>query len=106
MPIISVVNQKGGVAKTTVVANLAASLDALNKRVLVVDIDPQANLTETLYTKDEGAKTIHLLFEESPYLEPDLISPTRFPNVFILPSSLRCPRLNLFQAVWYRRRCV
>jgi chromosome partitioning protein len=45
MKIVSVVNQKGGVAKTTTCANLGASLAARGSRVLLVDLDPQANLT-------------------------------------------------------------
>ena len=43
--VIAVVNQKGGVAKTTTVANLAAALAARGRRVLAVDCDPQASLT-------------------------------------------------------------
>jgi chromosome partitioning protein len=56
--IIAVANQKGGVGKTTTTANLGASLTELNRRVLLVDMDPQGNLTAAFGLEKQAERTI------------------------------------------------
>src|SRR5688572_21489463 len=90
--IFAVTNQKGGVGKTTTVLNLGAYLASHKKSVLLVDIDPQANLTSGIgmidYSrKSEGKKTSYniLVGEENPL---DVIQKTKVDNLYILPSSI------------------
>jgi chromosome partitioning protein len=75
MQVLAVVNQKGGVGKTTVTLGLAAAASLAGRRVLVVDLDPQANATTGLGVFDPAHTVDHILAEERPGSSADVAVP-------------------------------
>ena len=89
MEIISVINQKGGVGKTTTVINLAAGLSQLKKKILVIDLDPQGNATTGLglSNMDNSSDTIYGVLNGSKEIS-QVIKKTQFDNLDIITSNV------------------
>jgi len=87
--IISVVNQKGGVGKTTTAVNLSTALVAINKKVLLIDLDPQGNLSTGLGINSENRKinAYDLIMVEKISIEKASIK-TKIPYLDIVPSGI------------------
>ena len=85
--VISIANEKGGVAKTTTTLSMGGALVEMGKKVLLVDLDPQANLTLSLGidTDKKVLSLVNLFLEKKP--ADDAILPTQVNNLFIFPSN-------------------
>ncbi|MDP6963955.1 MAG: ParA family protein, partial [Planctomycetota bacterium] len=88
MHILSIINQKGGVGKTTSVANIGAALAKFGHKVLLVDLDPQAHLSISFDRMPEpGEPSVYtLLMNQHSFV--DVIQPTQTENLFIAPTNL------------------
>jgi chromosome partitioning protein len=85
--VIAVANQKGGVGKTTTAVNVAACLASIGRRILLIDIDPQANATSGLgLEKTEGDSAYGPLLGEGTFAEK--IKPTAFERLSVIPSEV------------------
>ena len=84
--IVALANQKGGVGKTTTAINLGASVAACERRVLLVDLDPQANATSGIGVIEADPSMYDVLIENMPLRE--IIRPTEIPTLHLAPSSV------------------
>ena len=97
--IISIINQKGGVGKTTTVINLAAGLSMKGKKILVIDLDPQGNATTglglsnaassdtTIYSVLNGNKKISEVIKHTNFENLNLVSRLKLPETVVEPLS-------------------
>lgn len=82
---MAIINQKGGSGKTTTSVNLAAALGEQGRRVLVVDLDPQASATHWYDVEDPGRGISNIFISQTPLLE--LVRATAVLGVAVVPSS-------------------
>jgi len=87
MKIVAIANQKGGVGKTTTAVNLGVALAEKKRRVLLIDLDPQANATSALGMQEVEGESIYEPLVGGTSIA-DKILPTRVDNLFIIPADL------------------
>lgn len=86
--IISLVNQKGGVGKTTTSINLSAALAYLGKKVLLIDLDPQGNATTGVgVNKGDIARSVHDVITGRCEVVEAIVR-TKFKGLYLLPATI------------------
>jgi chromosome partitioning protein len=105
MSIVSVINQKGGVAKTTTSLNVAAQWAKAGKKVLLIDLDPQASATKAIFGSDEFDHSIYdIIIEKLPPEKAVQRSPVF--DIDVIPSEIMVSGVDIQIAAHYGRERI
>lgn len=89
---------KGGVGKTTTIANIGAGLSRLDKKVVMLDTDMGLrNLDVVMGMEDQIQYNLIDLLENQCRLKQALIKDKRYPNLYMIPAALRCKRFGIMK---------
>lgn len=105
MSIVSVINQKGGVAKTTTALNVAASWASQGKRVLLIDLDPQSSATRAIFADRDFEKTIYDVVMGQAATEDVIVSSQSF-DIDVIPAEIMLSGIDMQLAAHFGREQI
>ena len=105
MPIVSVINQKGGVAKTTTAVNVAASWAKSGHKILLIDLDPQSSATKSIFGDRDFEKTIYDVVMGKIQAEEAIVSSEEF-GIDVIPAEIMLSGIDMQLAAHFGRERI
>ncbi|MGE0528649.1 MAG: ParA family protein [Bdellovibrionales bacterium] len=105
MSIVSVINQKGGVAKTTTALNVAASWAKQGKKILLIDLDPQSSATRSVFADRDFEKTIYDVIMGQAQAEEVIVSSPEF-GIDVIPAEIMLSGIDMQLAAHFGREQI
>lgn len=105
MPVVSVINQKGGVAKTTTSVNVASSWGKQGKKVLLIDLDPQSSATKAIFGDREFDNTIYDVVMGRVQAEQAIVKSQEF-AIDVIPAEIMLSGIDVQLAAHYGREQI
>lgn len=105
MSIVSVINQKGGVAKTTTSVNVASAWAEMGKKVLLIDLDPQSSATKAIFGDREFEKTIYDVVMNQAQAEETIVTSEPF-GIDVIPAEIMLSGVDLQLAAHFGREQI
>lgn len=105
MSVVSVINQKGGVAKTTTSLNVASSWAKMGKKILLIDLDPQSSATKAIFGDQEFEKTIFDVVMGACQIEETIVRSDRF-DIDVIPAEILLSGIDVQLAAHFGRETL